>query len=229
MEVVVTSLMVIDNYDSFTYNLVQMFMRYDLSITVFRSDRVTIDQVVDQRPDYILISPGPKDPRHAGISMDLIDAFYRTTPILGVCLGMQSINEVFGGRTVRANRPMHGKTSLVIHDGMHLFAGLPSPFQVARYHSLAAAPALTALNTELIVTGRTASGTIMGISHRRYPLHGVQFHPESFLTDHGFTLVENFLRLGPLRHALIAQTLQRSVNDFRPLRIGSVACMEARC
>lgn len=224
-----TSLLVIDNYDSFTYNLVQMFMRYDLSITVFRSDRITLEQVADERPDYILISPGPKDPQHAGISMSLIDTFYRSTPILGVCLGMQCINEVFGGRTVRANRPMHGKTSPVIHDGMHLFTGLPSPFRVARYHSLAVAPAPAALNTELVVTGHTASGTIMGISHRMYPLHGVQFHPESFLTDHGFTLVENFLRLGPLRDTLTDQTLQRTVNVFRPLWIGSVACMEARC
>ena len=223
------SLLVIDNYDSFTYNLVQMFMRYDLSITVFRSDRITLEQVAEKKPDYILISPGPKDPTHAGISMDLIDAFYRTTPILGVCLGMQCINEVFGGRTVRANRPMHGKTSPVIHEGMHLFAGLPSPFQVARYHSLAVAPTPAALNTELVVTGRTAGGTMMGISHRTYPLHGVQFHPESFLTDHGFALIENFLRLGPLRDTLTDQTLQQSVNAFRPLRIGSVACMEVRC
>ena len=224
-----TNLLVIDNYDSFTYNLVQMFMRYDLSIKVFRSDRITLDQVADERPDYILISPGPKDPQHAGISMALIDTFYRITPILGVCLGMQCINEVFGGRTVRANRPMHGKTSPVIHEGMHLFAGLPSPFQVARYHSLAVAPAPEALQTELVITGHTADGTIMGVSHRTHPLHGIQFHPESFLTDHGFTLVENFLRLGPLKYALTDQTLQRSVNVFSPLRVGSVTCMEARC
>ena len=223
------TLLVIDNYDSFTYNLVQMFMHYGLSITVFRSNRITLDQVADARPDYVLISPGPKDPRHAGISMALIGTFYRTIPILGVCLGMQCINEVFGGRTVRAKQPMHGKTSPVIHDQMSLFAGLPSPFHVARYHSLAVLPAPSALQTELVVTGRTTDGTIMGISHRRYPLHGVQFHPESFLTEHGFSLVENFLRLGPLQKELSNQTLQRSINVFQPLRTGAVVPMEARC
>lgn len=226
-EVTVNRLLVIDNYDSFTYNLVQMFMQYDLSITVCRSDHITIEQAANGRPDYILISPGPKDPKHAGISMAMIDAFYKNIPILGVCLGMQCINEVFGGRTVRANQPMHGKTSLVTHDGIHLFADLPSPFQVARYHSLAVVPSQHALQAELVVTGRTSDGTIMGLSHRRYPLHGVQFHPESFLTEHGFTLVENFLRLGPLRHALTDLTLQESINVFHPSRIGSVACMEA--
>jgi anthranilate synthase component 2 len=225
----VTTLLVIDNYDSFTYNLVQMFLCYDLSITVFRSDRITLGQVADARPDYVLISPGPKDPRHAGISLALIDAFYRTIPILGVCLGMQCINEVFGGRTVRAKQPMHGKTSPVIHDQMHLFADLPSPFHVARYHSLAVLPAQQALQTELVVTGRTLDGTIMGISHRRCPLHGVQFHPESFLTEHGFTLVENFLRLGPLRRELSNKTLQRSINVFKPMQTGAVISMEARC
>jgi anthranilate synthase component 2 len=224
-----TTLLVIDNYDSFTYNLVQMFMRYDLSIQVFRSDRIILEQVAQIRPDYVLISPGPKDPRHAGISLSLIDSFYRTIPILGVCLGMQCINEVFGGRTVRADRPMHGKTSNVIHDGMHLFAGLPSPFQVARYHSLAVAPAQQPLQTELVVTGRTTDGTIMGLSHRRYPLHGVQFHPESFLTEHGFSVVENFLRLGPLQRVLTGRTLQQSVNVFKPEQTGAVIPMGARC
>ena len=225
---ILNSLLVIDNYDSFTYNLVQMFMCYDLSIQVVRSDRITLEQVTKAEPDYILISPGPKDPQHAGISMALIETFYRTTPILGVCLGMQCLNEVFGGRTVRARRPTHGKTSPVIHDQMHLFAGLPSPFQVARYHSLAVAPARSALNTDLVVTGRTHNGTIMGLSHHRYPVHGVQFHPESFLTEHGFSLVENFLRLGPLKPALSDHPLQRSINVFSPLNIGEVAHMEAR-
>ena len=214
----------IDNYDSFTYNLVQMFMRYDLSISVHRSDRITINQVANKRPDYILVSPGPKDPRHAGISKAVMDAFYQTTPILGVCLGMQCLNEVFGGHTVRANRPMHGKTSSVFHEGMHLFAGLPSPFPVARYHSLAVAPSSHALKTQLVVTGRTAGGTIMGLSHRLYPLHGVQFHPESFMTDHGFALVENFLRLGPLRQPLTDQRSQGSTPAFRHSPIESVAC-----
>lgn len=223
------TLLVIDNYDSFTYNLVQMFMRYDLSIQVARSDRIKLDRVSSMSPDYVLISPGPKDPAHAGISVSLIEAFHRTVPILGVCLGMQCINEVFGGRTVRASRPMHGKTSPVIHDRRHLFAGLPSPFQVARYHSLAVQPAAAALDNDLVVTARTRGGTIMGLSHQCYPLHGVQFHPESFLTEHGFTLVENFLRLGPLSRDLSGDTLQRSINVFQPMETGTVIPMAARC
>ena len=221
------TLLAIDNYDSFTYNLVQMFMCYDLSIRVVRSDRITVEQVSKEKPNYILISPGPKDPRHAGISMALIEAFYRHIPMLGVCLGMQCINEVFGGRTVRAGRPRHGKTSPVIHEGAHLFSGLPSPFQVARYHSLAVEPSAWALQSELTITGRTAGGTIMGLSHRRFPLHGVQFHPESFLTEHGFALVENFLRLGPLKQSLEAATSQRPAATFKTLRTGDPAGTEA--
>ena len=196
------TLLVIDNYDSFTYNLVQLFMHYDLDIRVVRSDGISLDQVGATAPDYLLISPGPRDPAHAGVSKALIGAFYRSIPILGVCLGMQCINEVFGGQTVRAPLPMHGKTSPVHHRQTHLFAGLPSPFTVARYHSLAVAPSAAALEGPLTITGRTADGTIMGLSHRHHPLHGVQFHPESFLTQHGFPLVENFLRLGPLKRSL---------------------------
>ena len=223
------TLLAIDNYDSFTYNLVQMFMRYDLSIQVVRSDQISLNAVTKMAPDYILISPGPKDPAHAGISMALIERFYKTTPILGVCLGMQCINEVFGGRTVRAARPMHGKTSQVVHDGSNLFSGLPCPLTVARYHSLAVEPCAEALTGELIVTGRTRGGTIMGISHRRYPLHGVQFHPESFMTEHGFSLVENFLKLGPLSQNLGRATLQRTDNVFRPVETGMVVPMALRC
>ena len=138
------TLLVIDNYDSFTYNLVQMFMHYDLSIQVHRSDRITLDRVAGERPDYVLISPGPRDPIHAGISNALIRTFYRTTPILGVCLGMQCINEVFGGRTVRATAPIHGKTSLVYHRQETLFSQMPSPFTAARYHSLVVQPSTAA-------------------------------------------------------------------------------------
>jgi anthranilate synthase/aminodeoxychorismate synthase-like glutamine amidotransferase len=225
----VATLLAIDNYDSFTYNLVQMFMRYDLSIQVVRSDRISLDAVSAMAPDYILISPGPKDPAHAGISMAVIERFCKTVPILGVCLGMQCINEVFGGLTKRAARPMHGKTSAVFHDGSHLFAGLPSPFRVARYHSLAVQPVASALNGELVVTARTRGGTIMGLSHHRLPLHGVQFHPESFLTEHGFSLVEQFLRQGPLAGDMARGTLQRSVNVFSPLDTGTVVPMAARC
>ena len=199
------TLLVIDNYDSFTYNLVQMFMRYDPAIQVHRSDRITLAQVAAERPDYVLISPGPRDPAHAGISKALIQAFYRTTPILGVCLGMQCINEVFGGGTVRSSAPTHGKTSLIYHHQAALFSQMPSPLRVARYHSLVVHPSEAALARHLVVTARTADETIMGLSHRRFPLHGVQFHPESFLTEHGFSLVENFLRLGPLKSDLVTE------------------------
>jgi anthranilate synthase component 2 len=193
-----THLLVLDNYDSFTFNLVQMFRAYPLDISVFRADRITVDEVARKRPDYILISPGPKDPAAAGISVPLIVQLHRHFPILGVCLGMQSMNEAFGGRTVRAPLPMHGKTSEVRHEQKGLFAGLPTPLKVARYHSLA----VTDVNPALEVTARASDGVIMGLSHRESPLHGVQFHPESFLTEHGFPLIENFLKTGPLRSEL---------------------------
>ena len=196
------TLLVIDNYDSFTYNLVQMFMCYDLSIQVHRSDRICLDRVARTSPDYLLISPGPKDPAHAGISKAVIRTFYRSVPILGVCLGMQCINEVFGGRTVRSPVPTHGKTSPVFHCNEALFARMPSPFTAARYHSLAVEPASAALKRDLRITGQTEDGLIMGLSHRHFPLHGVQFHPESFLTQDGFSLVEAFLALGPLKAAV---------------------------
>jgi anthranilate synthase/aminodeoxychorismate synthase-like glutamine amidotransferase len=192
------TLLVIDNYDSFTYNLVQMFRRYPLEIRVHRSDAIGMEDVETLAPDYIVISPGPKDPVHAGISMPLIEAWHVRVPILGVCLGMQCINEVFNGRTVRSPRPLHGKTSAIYHTGNGLFAGMPSPFRAARYHSLAVEPDAAALQGELIITAHTRDRIVMGLSHRRHPLHGVQFHPESFLTDHGFGLVENFLDLGTL-------------------------------
>lgn len=187
-------LLVIDNYDSFTYNLVQMFMHYDLEIKVYRSDMITLEQITRHEPDYVLISPGPKDPFHAGISIELIKNFYDILPIFGVCLGLQCINEAFGGRTVRAPVPMHGKTSMIQHDNYGIFEGISSPFPAARYHSLM----VEFKQTELVVTSRSPDGVIMGMSHPEFPLHGVQFHPESFLTENGFLLMENFLRLGPL-------------------------------
>jgi anthranilate synthase component 2 len=191
-------LLVIDNYDSFTYNLVQMFRQYPLQVRVYRNDAIKLAQVETFAPDYILISPGPKDPAHAGISMKLIEAWYRKVPILGICLGMQCINEVFGGRTIPSTQPRHGKTSSVYHNAHGIFQGLPSPFQAARYHSLAVEPNLAALQGRLTITAKTQDQIIMGISHCNDPLHGVQFHPESFLTQHGFSLVENFLKLGPM-------------------------------
>lgn len=187
-------LLVIDNYDSFTYNLVQMFKNYDIEIRVYRSNKITLDQVEILDPDYVLISPGPKDPAHAGISIPLIRSYCRRRPILGVCLGMQCINEAFGGKTVRAPVPMHGKTSRIYHENYGIFSGIRSPFTAARYHSLT----VMFSQTELVVTSYSREGVIMGMSHPEFPLHGVQFHPESFLTEHGFMLIENFLRLGPL-------------------------------
>ncbi|MFZ5571536.1 MAG: anthranilate synthase component II [Thermodesulfobacteriota bacterium] len=187
-------LLVIDNYDSFTYNLVQMFRQYPLDIRVYRCDRLTLETAENYRPDYVLISPGPKDPQHTGVSVPIIHAFCHRIPILGVCLGMQCINAAFGGATVRAPLPVHGKTSLIRHEGRFLFHDLPSPFRAARYHSLMVRPR----NDELTITAESEDGVIMGLSHLRHPLHGVQFHPESFLTEYGFRLVENFLRLGPL-------------------------------
>jgi anthranilate synthase component 2 len=192
------SLLVLDNYDSFTFNLVQMFRVYPLAVSVVRADKITVAEVANQRPDYIVVSPGPKDPAAAGISVELIAKLHPHIPILGVCLGMQSMNEAFGGITERAPLPMHGKTSVVRHENRGLFAGLPNPLKVARYHSLAVAR----VNPALDITARASDGVIMGLSHREHPLHGVQFHPESFLTEHGFPLIENFLKTGPLRNQL---------------------------
>lgn len=192
------SLLVLDNYDSFTFNLVQMFRAYPLAISVVRADKITVAEVALARPDYIVVSPGPKDPAAAGISVELIAKLHAQIPIFGVCLGMQSMNEAFGGATVRAPLPMHGKTCEVRHEQRGVFAGLPSPIKVARYHSLA----VTNTHPSLEVTARASDGVVMGLSHRTSPLHGVQFHPESFMTEHGFPMVENFLKTGPLRSEL---------------------------
>jgi anthranilate synthase component II len=186
-------LVMIDNYDSFTYNLVQLFYEFDLEVVVRRHDEVDLPGIAALRPDWLCISPGPKAPADAGISKAVIARFYKNLPILGVCLGLQAINEVFGGCTVLAPVPVHGKRHDIYHRGEGLFAGLPSPFGAARYHSLMTSPS----GDELAVTARSADGVIMGLSHRRYPLHGVQFHPESFLTDYGRELAANFLSSAP--------------------------------
>ena len=187
-------ILVIDNYDSFTHNLVQMFMHYDLKISVFRSDKISIQQIKEMMPNYILISPGPKNPANAGISISVIKAFATKIPIFGVCLGMQCINEAMGGETVNAPVPVHGKTSRVYHSNQSVFKGVPSPFTAARYHSLM----VKISSSDLVVTAQTDDGVIMGIKHKKMPVSGVQFHPESFMTDSGFLLIENFLKQGPL-------------------------------
>lgn len=186
-------LLVIDNYDSFTYNLVQYFGELGADPVVKRNDAITANEVEKMRPDKIVISPGPGTPADAGISMDLIRRFGPKLPVLGVCLGHQSIGEVYGGKVVRAERLMHGKTSPIRHDGKGVFAGLPNPFEATRYHSLLvenkSVPAC------LEVTADTAEGEIMGLRHREFPVHGVQFHPESILSKEGRDLLANFLKM----------------------------------
>lgn len=184
-------LLLVDNYDSFTYNLVQAFLVEGAEVEVRRNDAITVEQALSLDPTHVCISPGPGTPYDAGISMAIIRAFAGRVPIFGVCLGHQSITEVFGGKVVRAGRLMHGKTSLITHDGAGLFHGMPSPCEVGRYHSLIAEP--TSLPSELIVTARTEQGEIMGIRHRDLMVEGVQFHPESVLTPEGPALMRNFL------------------------------------
>jgi len=183
-------IVVIDNYDSFTYNLVQYLGELGQEICVFRNDQVTVDEVRAMRPDHIVISPGPGDPHDGGISLDLLRELGPTTPILGVCLGHQCIGEAFGGQVVRAPRLMHGKTSRVYHNGEGLFNGIPSPFQATRYHSLIVQEPLPDC---LEVTAFTSQGEVMGVRHKEYPVVGVQFHPESILTEHGKRILQNFL------------------------------------
>ena len=185
-------LLLIDNYDSFTYNLVQAFLVLGADVLVHRNDAITVEQARALQPTHLCISPGPGTPDDAGVSMQMIRAFAGEVPVLGVCLGHQSIVEVFGGRVVRAARLMHGKTSPVNHDGRGVFAGAPQPLQVGRYHSLIAEPG--SLPTVLEVTARTAEGEIMGVRHRDLAVEGVQFHPESVLTPDGDLLMGNFLQ-----------------------------------
>jgi para-aminobenzoate synthetase component 2 len=184
-------LLLIDNYDSFTYNLVQAFLVLGADVHVYRNDAMTVDEALAFAPSHLCISPGPGTPYDAGVSMDMIRAFAGLLPVLGVCLGHQSIVEVFGGKVVRAGRLMHGKTSIIQHDGNTLFAGLPQPCEVGRYHSLIAAPG--SLPQELEVSARTAEGEIMAVRHRSLMVEGVQFHPESILTPDGPALMKNFL------------------------------------
>ncbi|MBB6669599.1 aminodeoxychorismate/anthranilate synthase component II [Cohnella nanjingensis] len=184
-------ILVIDNYDSFTYNLVQYLGELGEEIVVRRNDEIDLDGIAALKPDHILISPGPCTPNEAGISLDLIARFKGEIPILGVCLGHQSIGQAFGGDVVRADKLMHGKTSEMTHDGRTIFAGIPSPFTATRYHSLIVKE--DTLPDSLEISARSDDGEIMGLRHKEYVIEGVQFHPESIMTDHGRTMLRNFL------------------------------------
>lgn len=188
-------LLVIDNFDSFTYNLVQAFGRMGVEQRVVRNNAITVGEALALRPERVLLSPGPCTPHEAGVSLDLIQAFAGTVPLLGVCLGHQCIGQAFGGRVVRAQRIMHGKLSPVFHHGEGLFAGLPNPFAATRYHSLLVERAT--LPDCLEITAETREGEIMGLRHRTLPVYGVQFHPESLATEEGLRLLRNFLLLNP--------------------------------
>src|SRR3954447_25093111 len=190
-------ILLIDNYDSFTYNLVQRPGEPDPSVDlrVFRNDEATPGHVAALKPTHVIISPGPCTPREAGVSNDVLSRFAPTTPVLGVCLGHQCIGHVFGGEVVRNYRVMHGKTSPIFHDGQGVFRGLSNPFEATRYHSLVIKRE-TFHNPDFVVCAWTEEGEIMGVRHRTWPLHGVQFHPESFLTLEGPKLLRNFVEIG---------------------------------
>jgi anthranilate synthase component 2 len=184
-------LLMIDNYDSFTYNIVQYLGELGEDVRTVRNDEITLADIEKMAPERICISPGPKAPKDAGISLDILREFKGKLPILGVCLGHQAIGEAFGGKVIRAKQVMHGKTSLIAHTGEGVFKGLPSPFTVIRYHSLAIER--SSLPDCLEVTAWTDDGEIMGVRHKEYDIEGVQFHPESILSEHGHALLKNFL------------------------------------
>ena len=192
-------ILVLDNYDSFTYNLVQYLGELGAEMRVGRNDTLGVEDVERLQPEGIVISPGPGTPDSAGISLELIRRFHETTPILGVCLGHQAIGQAFGGTVARARKQMHGKTSRITHDGKGVFAGLEPGFEATRYHSLVVLE--SSFPAELEISARAEDGEIMGLRHRRFPVEGVQFHPESILTAHGKALLKNFLALPRARVA----------------------------
>jgi len=187
-------IVLIDNYDSFTYNLVQYLGELDADTQVYRNDQITTEEVFDLKPDGIVISPGPSDPDHAGICMDVIKtAAQKNMPLFGVCLGLQCMGQIFGGNVIRAPAPMHGKVSNMFHDEKSVFKGLPSPFEATRYHSLIVER--ETLPDCFEVTAETQDKLIMGLQHKVHPLHAVQFHPESIATQHGHSMLKNFLEI----------------------------------
>ncbi len=192
----------IDNYDSFTYNLVQYIEILGMPVSVLRNDVISAEELDPDAYSHVVISPGPGTPRDAGVSMAVIERFAGRVPVLGVCLGHQAIAEVFGGCVVHARRPMHGKTSMIFHDGSFLFSRLPNPFRATRYHSLIVDE--TTLPSELRVTARSEEGEIMAICHRDLPVYGVQFHPESILTDGGMKILADFLGVADAEPVLLS-------------------------
>jgi anthranilate synthase/aminodeoxychorismate synthase-like glutamine amidotransferase len=186
-------ILVIDNYDSFTFNLVQYLGELGAEMKIFRNDQITIEQIKAMKPDRILVSPGPCSPSEAGISCDVIKTFGEIMPVFGVCLGHQALGQVYGGKVVRAGRLMHGKTSPILHNGTSMLKGMPNPFDAIRYHSLLVER--ESLPSCLEITAWTAEGEIMGLRHKTLPVHGVQFHPESILTQNGKQILQNFLDL----------------------------------
>jgi anthranilate synthase/aminodeoxychorismate synthase-like glutamine amidotransferase len=190
-------ILMIDNYDSFTFNIVQYLGQMGEDVRVYRNDKITIDEIKKLKPQGIFLSPGPCSPREAGITVDVVREFHTTVPIMGICLGHQSIGYALGGEVVRADRIMHGKISPINHDGKTIFAGLPNPFTAGRYHSLLVRP--ETLPDCLEVSARTAEGEIMGLRHKQYPVEGIQFHPESVLTPQGKRIIRNFLKYTGLK------------------------------
>jgi anthranilate synthase/aminodeoxychorismate synthase-like glutamine amidotransferase len=192
-------ILVIDNYDSFTYNLVQYFGELGCELCVVRNDQMALRDIRAMNPSHIVISPGPGDPDDSGVSLDVLRELGTTTPVLGVCLGHQCIGQVYGGVVKRAARQMHGKVSLIHHTGDAMFAGLPTPFEATRYHSLIVEP--ETLPDCLLVTAQTVEGEIMGLRHKEYPVYGVQFHPESILTPNGIQILRNFIHVNAMETA----------------------------
>ncbi|MEM7028953.1 MAG: bifunctional anthranilate synthase component II/anthranilate phosphoribosyltransferase [Chloroflexota bacterium] len=230
-------ILMIDNYDSFTYNLVQYLGELGCEITVFRNDQITVAEIERLNPDQIMISPGPGDPNDAGISLEVIQHFHQSTPIFGVCLGHQSIGQAFGGTIIRAENLMHGKTSTIEHDGKGVFADIPSPFTATRYHSLIVDETLPDC---LVVNARTPDGEMMGLRHTDFPTMGVQFHPESILTEHGHQLLKNFLDMKRLETRTMVNPIPNSqstppaakpaasAGDANPIQDALVKVMERK-